>query len=175
MNKKYQLEKRLKRKKKDIIEAKNKEAGIKKMRKVYSSDVSREQFAIIQAYLEKVKVKTKARTLDLYEVFCAILYRMKNGCRWRDLPEGFPEWEAVYYYFRKWTRVKKDGFSTLDYVLGIIEDLHRAVSGRELSPSMHNDASVVSGDSKTIQNADTAEESGYDGVKKKWSEDTYGG
>jgi len=131
------------------------------MRKVYSSDVSREQFAIILPFLAKVKVKTKDRVIDLYEVFCAILYRLKNGCRWRDLPQGFPEWEAVYYYFRKWTRVKKDGFSTLDYVLGILEDLYRASQGRELSPSM------LLGDSKTIQNADTAEEKGYDGAKKK--------
>jgi len=138
------------------------------MRKVYSSDVSREQFAIIQPFLEKVKVQTKKRELDLYEVFCAILYRLKNGCRWRDLPSDFPEWAAVYYYFRKWTR-KRDGFSTLDYVLGILEDLYRASKGRELSPSM------LLGDSKTIQNADTAEEKGYDGAKKKWREDTYGG
>ena len=133
------------------------------MRKTYSSDISREQFAIIEPFLAKVKVKTKEREVDLYEVFCALLYRLKNGCRWRDLPQGFPEWEAVYYYFRKWTRAGKDGFSTLDYVLGILEDIQRASQGRELSPSM------LIGDSKTIQNADTAEESGYDGAKKNGS------
>ena len=140
------------------------------MREAYPSDISREQYEIIAPYLEKVKKKTKERELDLYEVYCAILYRLKNGCGWRSIPHDYPEWEAIYYYWRKWSRVDRStGFSTLDYVLGILEDLHRASKKRELSPSM------LIGDSKTIQNADTAEEKGYDGAKKNWSEDTHSG
>ena len=119
------------------------------MREAYPSDISREQYEIIAPYLEKVKKKTKERELDLYEVYCAILYRLKNGCGWRSIPHDYPEWEAIYYYWRKWSRVDRStGFSTLDYVLGILEDLHRASKKRELSPSM------LIGDSKTIQNAD---------------------
>jgi len=132
------------------------------MRKAYKSDVSREQYAIIAPFLAAVKVVTKKREVDLYEVFCAILYRLKNGCTWENIPHDFPKHQLVYYYWRKWSRVDRStGYSTLDYVLGILEDLYRASRGRELSPSM------LIGDSKTIQNADTAEEKGYDGAKKK--------
>lgn len=131
------------------------------MRKAYESDVSREQYSTIAGYLERVKVKTKKREIDLYEVFCAILYRLKNGIKWRDMPHDLPDWRLVYYYFRRWTHVDREGFSTLDYVLGQMEDLHRHANGRELSPSML----IV--DSKSVQNADTAEEKGYDGAKKK--------
>jgi len=131
------------------------------MRKTYPSDISRDQFGLISSILEAVKIKTKEREVDLYEIFCAILYRLKNGCTWEALPHDFPKHQTVYYYFRRWKRVKKDGFSTIDYALATLEDYHRVISQRDINPSM------LIADSKTVQNADTAEESGYDGAKKK--------
>ena len=44
------------------------------MRTEYPSDISREQFAQIQPILESARKKTKPRTVDLYDVFCAVLY-----------------------------------------------------------------------------------------------------
>ncbi len=58
--------------------------------KVYASDVSREQFELVRSLLEGVRKRTKPRTVDLYEVFCALLYVLKTGCQWRMLPDGFP-------------------------------------------------------------------------------------
>ena len=131
------------------------------MRKSYSSDISRDQFSLISEMLGKVKAKTKEREVDLYEIFCAILYRMKNGCTWENLPHDFPYYQTVYYYFRRWNRIKEDGFSTIDHALMTIEDYHRVISQRDINPSM------LIADSKSVQNADTAEEKGYDGAKKK--------
>ncbi|MEJ7662881.1 MAG: transposase [Hymenobacter sp.] len=42
----------------------------------------------------------------LEEVMNGILYVLKNGCGWRDLPGEFPCWNTVHYYFAKWG---KDG------------------------------------------------------------------
>ena len=131
------------------------------MRKSYPSDISRNQFSLIDGILSAVKVKTKDREVDLYEIFCAVLYRMKNGCTWESLPHDFPKYQIVYYYFRRWSRVSSDGFSTIDKALATIRDYHRVLSQRDINPSM------LLGDSKTIQNADTADECGYDGGKKK--------
>ncbi|MDR1472194.1 MAG: IS5/IS1182 family transposase, partial [Synergistaceae bacterium] len=50
------------------------------MRQAYDSDVSREQFAAISRELESTKKKTRPRKVDLYEIFCAILYLLKNAC-----------------------------------------------------------------------------------------------
>ena len=42
------------------------------------------------------------------EIVSAILYRLKTGCQWRELPttaffSGGPlSWQAVYYHFKKW-------------------------------------------------------------------------
>jgi transposase len=61
-----------------------------KQRKPYPSDISPEQFAQIRPLLESVRKHTKPTTVDLYEVFNALLYLLKSGCQWRMLPEGFP-------------------------------------------------------------------------------------
>ncbi|EAR22624.1 putative transposase [Nitrococcus mobilis Nb-231] len=61
------------------------------MRKQYSSDITREQFEQIRPLLESARKHTKSRTVDLYEVFCAILYLLKSGCQWRMLPGEFPK------------------------------------------------------------------------------------
>ena len=52
----------------------------------YPSDISREQFARILPVLESARRRTKPRTVDLYDVFCGVLYLLKSGCQWRMLP-----------------------------------------------------------------------------------------
>ncbi|WP_425288749.1 transposase [Spiroplasma endosymbiont of Acasis viretata] len=58
--------------------------------------LSKEQFENIKSILENTKKRTKLRSLDLYEVFCAVLYVLKSGCQWRMLPKNFPKWQIVY-------------------------------------------------------------------------------
>ena len=38
------------------------------------------------------------------QVVNAILYVLKTGCQWRQMPREFPAWNAVYYYFHRWLR-----------------------------------------------------------------------
>ena len=82
------------------------------MRKSYPSDVSREQFEKIQPLLEGARKRTKPRTIDLYDVYCAVLYVLKSGCQWRMLPSDFPKWNNVYAYFRIWNK-KLEGHSSI--------------------------------------------------------------
>jgi len=130
------------------------------MRRQYDSDVSREQFAQISQDLESTKKATRPRKVDLYDVFCAILYLLKSACTWRNLPHDFPHWKLVYYYWTAWTQKDENGQSILDYVQDKLVAIERYESGRNPLPSML----IV--DSKTVQNADCAEEKGYDGGKK---------
>ena len=53
----------------------------------YPSDISREQFARILPFLESARRRTKPRTVDLYDVFCGVLYLLKSGCL-LSLPKG---------------------------------------------------------------------------------------
>ena len=74
--------------------------------KRYPSDITREQFEIIRPLLESVKKKTRPRVLDLYDVFCGILYVLKEGCRWASVPKEYPDYRRLHYYFTIWKRAE---------------------------------------------------------------------
>ena len=76
------------------------------MKKLYPSDITREQFAKISTILESAKKKTRPRIVDLYDVFNAVLYLLKTGCQWRALPHEYPNWKMVHKYFTIWNETK---------------------------------------------------------------------
>ncbi|WP_353274792.1 IS5 family transposase [Wolbachia endosymbiont (group B) of Hofmannophila pseudospretella] len=131
------------------------------MRSSYPSDISRKKFEIIVKDLESCRKKTKPRKLDLYEVFCGILYVLKSGCQWRMLPTEFPKWRNCYDYFKKWSE-KPDTAkeSILERVLKKIVRVVRQNNGRKEKTSF----CII--DAQSVKNADTAKEKGYDAGKK---------
>lgn len=44
------------------------------------------------------------RTVDMREVINAIFYLLRTGCSWEMLPQDFPPYSTVYYYFRRWQK-----------------------------------------------------------------------
>lgn len=72
------------------------------MNRSYPSDVSRTKFDKIKPLLESVRKTTRPGSVDLYDVFCGVLYILKSGCRWRMLPKEYPKWERCYYYLSLW-------------------------------------------------------------------------
>lgn len=87
------------------------------MRKAYPSDISREQFSKIEPLLLDARKLTRPRTLDLYDVFCAILYLVKSGCQWRMIPGDFPKWRSVHAYFQIWSEQNNGQPSLLEQLL----------------------------------------------------------
>ena len=83
----------------------------------YPRDITREQFEIIRPILERARKKTKPRVVDLYDVFCGVLYILKSGCQWRMLPSNFPKWRTRNEYFRIWSERKNSEDSILDQIL----------------------------------------------------------
>ena len=84
----------------------------------YASDISREQFALILPTLLAARLQTKPRTVDLYDVFCGVLYVLKSGCQWSMLPRDFPDWRTCYKYFQQWgEQPDPAGDSVLEQVL----------------------------------------------------------
>lgn len=61
----------------------------------------------IVPYLSKGKRGSKLK-VSMACIVSGILYRLKTGCQWRELPlrEIFPDksisWQGVYHHFRKW-------------------------------------------------------------------------
>jgi transposase len=46
----------------------------------------------------------KKRKYDLRSIMDALLYVVRTGCQWRNLPECFPKWQSVYWYFSRWKK-----------------------------------------------------------------------
>ena len=130
-------------------------------RKSYPSDITRKQFEMIKSELEAARKTTKPRKCDLYEIFCAILYMLKEGCTWRAIPHDFPKWQHVRYYYDIWTKPNENGQSLLDKIMRNLVEAERGKVGRKPKTTML----II--DSKSVQNADTAEVKGYDAGKKK--------
>ena len=130
-------------------------------RAVYPSDVTREQFEVIRHTLEAAKKETHPRKEDIYDIFCAILYRKREGCRWRSLPHDFPKWQNCYYHYNEWRKAEEDEESVLDRVMRELVESERIINGREATKT-----TMIIVDSKSMKNADTAEEKGFDAGKK---------
>ena len=64
----------------------------------YTSDMTESQWEIIKPLL-----KSKGyRSLEVRrEQINAVLYLVKTGCQWRNLPKYFPNWKTVYSFYRR--------------------------------------------------------------------------
>lgn len=130
------------------------------MRKEYPSDISRKQFEMIKEDLQSVRKTTRPSAYDLYDIFCAVLYLLKEGCTWRAIPHDFPKWTTVRYHYDIWAEKDKNGISLLDKILHKLIETERKGNGREEKTTM------IIVDSKSVQNTDTAGIKGYDANKK---------
>jgi transposase len=104
------------------------------MRHTYPSDISRDQFEKIRPILESSRKHTRPRMIDLYDVFCGVLYILKSGCQWRMLPIDYPKWRSCHHYFSIWSEKKdEEADSILEQVLNKIgrEESYQRWSGSE--------------------------------------------
>ena len=55
-------------------------------------------------YIKKaLNIQERKRKHDLRQIWDAHILFGKTGCQWRMLPNDFPEWQLVYYCYRKWS------------------------------------------------------------------------
>jgi transposase len=66
----------------------------------YTTDLTLAQFEVLDELLPKSK--TRKGFVSKHLIVNAILYQLKNGCQWLDLPTDFPKWQRVYSQFRRW-------------------------------------------------------------------------
>ena len=124
-------------------------------RKAYPSDLTDEQWALVEPDVPSPVPGGRPRKTDMREVVNAILYLTREGCSWRALPHDFPPWKTVYNYFRAWAA---DG--TWDRLLTALRPQARLKAGRRPTPS----ACCI--DSQSAKSACGGEAIGTDGAKK---------
>ncbi|WP_370678852.1 IS5 family transposase [Comamonas sp. GB3 AK4-5] len=130
------------------------------MRKGYPSDIKREQFEVIRPMLESARKRTAPRKVELYEVFCAVLYLLHTGCQWRALPSDFPKWRTVHSYWAIWSEPREGG-SLLEQAL---KKNQVGVAREKLGRNACSAFLIV--DAQSVKNTNTAGLKGYDAGKK---------
>jgi transposase len=61
----------------------------------YPSDLSDAQWALVSPCIPPASPGGRPRTTEIRAVFDAILYLLRTGCQWRQLPADFPPWPTV--------------------------------------------------------------------------------
>ncbi|MFC3982707.1 IS5 family transposase [Streptosporangium jomthongense] len=116
-----------------------------------------EQWALIEPLLPAPHWDGRKEKHPRREIVDAIVYVVRTGCAWRQLPVDFPPWQTVYWHFVRW-----EDQGVTQKVLDVLRRRIRKRAGRDPEPS----AAVV--DSQSVKGADTVGVGarGYDANKR---------
>jgi transposase len=86
-------------------------------RKVYSTDLTDAEWRRLELLVPAPKPGGRPAKYPRREIVNAIFYLLRTGCSWRLLPQDFPPWRIVFYYFWQWRKA------------GIWEKIHDTLRG----------------------------------------------
>jgi|SRR5580704_3745285 transposase len=102
---------------------------------MYPSDLSDVQWAKLEPLLSEPRGERHAggrpRKHALRRVVDAVLYVVKTGCQWRQMPANFPPWQTVYQQFRAWRQSR-----VWERVTKTLREQGRKAGGRNATPTV---------------------------------------
>jgi putative transposase len=99
-------------------------------RLTYTTDLTDEEWQILEPLLPPEKAGGRPRKYPLREVMNGIQYVLRAGCAWRLMPHDLPHWQTAYQTFRAW---RQDG--TWQRIHDQLRELLRTRMGRHPQPS----------------------------------------
>ena len=122
------------------------------MRKKYETDLTDEQWDVIAPLF----VHMRKRKWDKRELVNAVMYLVKTGCQWRNLPHDFPPVFTVHSFYR---RARLSGL--WDKILQHLVKLTRQRAGLSENPTQ----ALI--DSQSVKTTGAVEQKGFDAGGKE--------
>lgn len=67
---------------------------------MYPSDLKDEEWELIRDFFDPSRDRGKRAKSQRSHIVNTISYIVRTGCQWRNLLRDFPDWPAVYAFFR---------------------------------------------------------------------------
>ena len=109
----------------------------------YPSDLTDEEWALIEKLIPPAKRGGNKRTVIMREVVNGLMYILSTGCQWRAIPKDLAPRSTVNDYFLRW-----DYDGTLDRIHHTLYVRCREQAEREVSPT----AAII--DSQSVKSAE---------------------
>jgi transposase len=74
--------------------------------------MNQRHYPILESYLineiepyitQQYKRLGRPPKISHYQFFCAVIYVIRTGISWRDLPEHYGAWHTIYTRFKRWS------------------------------------------------------------------------
>jgi transposase len=75
------------------------------MTEIRKYPIKEEKFKeLIEPFLNEMKQKLGRPTkISNYNFFCGVLYVLRTGISWRDLPTEYGNWHTIYTRYKRWS------------------------------------------------------------------------
>ena len=111
----------------------------------YSSSLTDSEWEILEPLLPEMlppRKRTRPPEWSYRAIIDGILYRLKNGCNWQDLPNDLPPYSTVYWHYKQWRNA-----GTIEQLIRILHErvrtqVKKSPNGRRQSLLTHRPSKI---------------------------------